>query len=53
MGAPASPATARGTSYHLRRLAAERWRDEHRRGPWLAVIVGLGLIVVAAAVLLQ
>jgi len=50
--APASESAAAGTRYHQQRLGAERWRDEHRRLPWLAVVTGLLLLAIAATVLL-
>ena len=47
--APRSAAADEGTAYHLRRLAAERRRDEHGRLAWAAVALGAGLVLVAAA----
>ena len=48
--APGSVEAAAGATYHRRRLSSERWRDEHRRIPWLAVVVGLGFVAVAVLV---
>jgi hypothetical protein len=47
---PGSSAARRGVAYHQRKLSAERWRDEHRTAPWLAVLAGIALIVAAVAV---
>jgi CRISPR/Cas system-associated exonuclease Cas4 (RecB family) len=41
--------TDRGTAFHERELGRERWRDEHRLAPWIALLVGVALL--AAAVL--
>ena len=46
-GGASSPEATRGSVYHRRTLASERWRDEHRAAPWLAVAVGLVLITLA------
>ena len=48
---PPSPAASSGVAYHQRRLASERWRDEHRSAPWLAVLAGAVLCVLALLVL--
>ncbi|HYB63224.1 MAG TPA: hypothetical protein VEE86_02230 [Thermoplasmata archaeon] len=47
---PPSRASVAGETYHARRLSSERWRDEHRAIPWLAVAVGVGLVAIAVVV---
>lgn len=49
--APRSRAAASGDAYHRRHLSGERWRDEHRLAPWLAVAAGVGLLAIAVVVI--
>jgi hypothetical protein len=49
--APPSAEAVAGESYHRRRLSSERWRDEHRSVPWVAVAAGVLLLAVAVLVL--
>jgi len=49
---PRSRSARAGETFHRRRLGAERWREEHPHLPWVAVVLGLGLTVVALALLL-
>jgi CRISPR/Cas system-associated exonuclease Cas4 (RecB family) len=51
--APSSPASEAGVAYHARQLGSERWREEHPLAPWLAVVVGVGLLALAAVVLFR
>lgn len=48
---PRSPPAEAGTSYHRRSLSSERWRDEHPWIPWLAIVAGVGVLTLAALVL--
>jgi len=50
--APPSRASEAGEAFHERTLGAERRRDERGWAAWLAVLVGLLLVLAAAAVLL-
>lgn len=46
-GTPPSPQLDDGLRYHRRQLRSERWRSEHPRIPWLAVLAGVALVAVA------
>lgn len=48
--APPTREASAGEEFHRRQLSSERWRDEHRRLPWVAVVLGVGLLVVAGLV---
>jgi len=38
---------ASGDRFHRRRLASERWRDDHPAVPWFAIGAGIVLWLVA------
>lgn len=51
--APPSPAATEGESFHHRRLASERWREEHAPLAWAVVGAGVVLLAVAVGALLR